>query len=131
MTAYVECIGSYAMGPRRELTESDLREIGEFTRLNVGNWLDRHVNPITWEGDYWVDFHAVCGEVEIPWDTEAAKIAWESAEKWKQRELDALPRGYCERCGQIVPVRIVQDTGPTFAICAQCGMRTGAPRKAS
>jgi len=71
--AYVDCIGTYARGPHRELSENDLREIGDFTRENVGRWLDKHVNPITWEGDCWIDFHAVYGDTVLPWATEEGK----------------------------------------------------------
>jgi hypothetical protein len=84
MNAYVEVRGEYTMGPRKELTDSDLREIGEFTRENVSRWVDRHVNPLTYEGDVCVDFHAVCGDPDIPWADENAKVTWESNVKYKE-----------------------------------------------
>ena len=43
--------------------------LGKFTRENVARWLDK-------TGDYavgiygWEDFHAVCGDIDIPWATE-------------------------------------------------------------
>jgi hypothetical protein len=71
---YVEFIGDNAVcgvtRRRLELTKFDLWLIGDFTKENVGKWLSRcgdysidwnlYVTPIT-------DFHAVCGDIQIPW----------------------------------------------------------------
>lgn len=65
---------------RRELTDSDLREIGKFTRGNVLTWMNSH------QGVDWVDihpvwdFHAVVRDnsglrhMDIPWAKEEARL---------------------------------------------------------
>lgn len=74
---------------RYELTNGDLREIGKFTRGNLLMWMDSH------HGVDWVDvlptedFHAVCGDVDIPWVTEA-KVTWR---KWHPNHSDSRFQG--------------------------------------
>jgi hypothetical protein len=72
---YLEIVGSIAVC-RRELDKADLCFIGEFTRENILAWTDRQ------HGADWVavlpvaDFHAVCGDIDIPWATEEARSCW-------------------------------------------------------
>jgi len=74
--AYIEIMGA-VMLTRCELTLSDLREIGEFTRENVLAWMESRTSP-DWVGVLHVqDFHAVCGHIDIPWATEEAKLCWD------------------------------------------------------
>ncbi len=90
MRAYIEIVGAMAVH-WFELTNSDLQSIGEFTRENVLKWTESHwhtnwVDGVrvshSWSDPIWVgllpveDFHAVCGEVDIPWATEAANLIW-------------------------------------------------------
>jgi hypothetical protein len=57
---------------RIDLRAYDLENIGEPTRENVDAWLATHT------GDFQsiTDFHAIIGEVEIPWATEEGELAW-------------------------------------------------------
>src|SRR5690349_9561130 len=72
MRAYIDYVGAVAVS-RYELDDNELRDIGKFTRENVAAWLDGHTTP-DWVGILPVeDFHAVCGETDIPWATEEAK----------------------------------------------------------
>jgi hypothetical protein len=81
---YIEIVSEIASS-RRNLDKADVCFIGEFTRENISRWLD--------EG-YWFeaglygygDFHAVCGDIDIPWATEgggscypAGKIVYRKA----------------------------------------------------
>jgi len=62
---YIETVSEIA-SLRRELSKADLCFIGEFTRENISRWLDRG----SWfeVGLYgYADFHAVCGDIDIPW----------------------------------------------------------------
>jgi hypothetical protein len=75
--AYVEVLGTIWMpmttaGTRYELSNYDLENIGEFTRENVDQWLGTHA------GDFSSvkDFHAVCGEQEIPWESEENELEY-------------------------------------------------------
>jgi hypothetical protein len=75
MCAYIEILGA-VMKWRRGLTNSDLRQIGKFTRENVLAWMERQ-RSTDWVGTLPVeDFHAVCGDMDIPWATEEAKLFW-------------------------------------------------------
>ncbi len=47
-----------------ELTDEELHRIGKFTRENVAKWLENGGPE-----NFPVDFHAVCGDIEIPWAT--------------------------------------------------------------
>jgi hypothetical protein len=72
---YVEIVGGIGL-PRIELSDADMRSIGEFTRDNVLRWMDSHRGP-DWVGILPIeDFHAVCGDLDIPWATEEAKLCW-------------------------------------------------------
>ena len=72
--AYIETVGKFVLC-RRDLIAADLGLIGEFTRENISRWLDK---------GYWFemgvygyeDFHAVCGDIDIPWDTEEARLCY-------------------------------------------------------
>ena len=58
---------------RFELHPADLWAIGEFTRENIESWLKR-ANCRFEIGIYeYQDFHAVCGEVDIPLATDEGK----------------------------------------------------------
>jgi len=75
MRAYIEFVGGVAVY-RHELTDSELREIGRFTRGNVLMWLKSHTT-LDWDGFLPIeDFHAVCGDIDIPWATEEAKATF-------------------------------------------------------
>jgi hypothetical protein len=71
---YVEIIGGISMY-RSNLTQADLRHIGEFTRWRVAQWLYDPQGP----EDSFKDFHAVCGDIDIPWDKEESRSIWEQA----------------------------------------------------
>jgi len=68
---YIECISAYAGGAvwGSVLHDSDLIEIGEFTRGNIERWLASYGGPCI-ECCGVQDFHAVCGEIDIPWREE-------------------------------------------------------------
>ena len=58
----------------RGLNDSELREIGEFTRENILKWCPTLVvDSISGESVVIKDLHAVCGGIDIPWATEEAK----------------------------------------------------------
>jgi len=75
MEPVIEYAGYIGYG-RHHLTQTELNEIGDFTRINVHNWMHSH------QGVDWVDilpvkdFRAVCGDTEIPWATEREKELW-------------------------------------------------------
>jgi hypothetical protein len=71
MKAYTEIVGDISIS-RCNLNKADLRHIGAFTRWRVAQWLYNRSM-----GGGIGDFHAVCGDIDIPWDTEAAKSIWE------------------------------------------------------
>ena len=63
------------------LTDKELREIGKFTRENVLRWMESHkgvdwFDILTWGPIH--DFHAVCGDVDIPWAAEESRRTYES-----------------------------------------------------
>ena len=68
---YIECISAYAGGAvwGSVLHDSDLIEIGEFTRGNIERWLASYGGPCI-ECCGVQDFHAVCGKIDIPWREE-------------------------------------------------------------
>jgi hypothetical protein len=75
--AYIEVIGKIWMpantcGQRIQLTDYDLNNIGSFTCDNVERWLCLH------SGDFQsiIDFHAVCGQLEIPWQLEENEFTY-------------------------------------------------------
>ena len=71
MSAYIEIVGAVYATRRHELTDFDLWAIGEFTRENISKWLERSNCLDGWTGIYGCeDFHAVCGDIDIPWATE-------------------------------------------------------------
>jgi hypothetical protein len=50
--------------------------IGKFTRENVRTWLENHTHGL--DAGFWpVDFHAVCGDLDIPWETKEGRECWE------------------------------------------------------
>lgn len=75
--AYVDVLGRIWMPAtlaslRIDLRDYDLENIGEFTRENVEQWLCTHA------GDFQSvkDFHAVCGDVDIPWSSEETECEY-------------------------------------------------------
>lgn len=73
MDAYIEIVGAVAVW-RCELHSSDLCFIGEFTRENVLRWMENYNFEVGVYGQE--DFHAVCGDIDIPWATEKARLCW-------------------------------------------------------
>ena len=75
MKPLIEFEGCIGFG-RYHLTDYELREIGDFTRENVLKWMDSHTD-VGWVDILPVkDFHAVCGDIDIPWATEGSKELW-------------------------------------------------------
>jgi hypothetical protein len=71
---YIEIVGGIGV-LRCELNKADLRFIGEFTRFNVSRWTYSYLGP--YGPDFSPeDFHAVCGDIDIPWNTEEARLCW-------------------------------------------------------
>jgi hypothetical protein len=70
--AYIEIVNAL-QAYRKDLTEDDLRQIGDFTEGRVDAWLYK-------KGYYYgigmVGFHAVCGDIDIPWTAEEARSLW-------------------------------------------------------
>jgi hypothetical protein len=72
MRAYIEIVATVCSW-RFELQPFDMWAIGEFTRENIESWLKRG-NSRFEVGIYgYEDFHAVCGDIDIPWATEEAR----------------------------------------------------------
>jgi hypothetical protein len=66
---YIEVVGDFTTWPIG-LTLWDVFCIGEFTRENVADWLAANFTRRTrFKEDGPVDFHAVCGDIDIPWAT--------------------------------------------------------------
>jgi hypothetical protein len=64
---YVEIVGDVTAWSLK-LTFWDRCKIGKFTRENVAKWLENRVHGL--DMGFWpVDFHAVCGDIDIPWAT--------------------------------------------------------------
>jgi hypothetical protein len=84
-TAHIDVIGSFSMR-RIQLYPWTTQAIGEFTRENIQKWLEYESawNPEPLAGDLLGDFHAVCGDLDIPWATEEAKARWEKLEPWTE-----------------------------------------------
>jgi hypothetical protein len=66
MNAYIEIVGEITVWGIK-LTLWDRFRIGKFTRENVAAWLENRTRMDP--GFYPVDFHAVCGDIDIPWAT--------------------------------------------------------------
>lgn len=76
MKALIEFFVEGGGADYRGLNDTELREIGEFTRENILKWRPI-VDSFSGEMEGIKDFHAVCGDVEIPWATEEAKQEYE------------------------------------------------------
>jgi len=81
MQPYIDILrGDIMCWNHHRLSERDLQFIGEFTRENISRWLDRGTDESTESfhfdlGVYgWGDFHAVCGDIEIPWAKEESRL---------------------------------------------------------
>jgi hypothetical protein len=83
MGAYIEAVTEIGVW-RLELTDADLQAIGKFTRANISMWFTTLTDCGWWGVLPEKDFHAVCGDIDIPWATE------ESADCYRRtRELAA------------------------------------------
>lgn len=79
--AYIEILGAVAKS-WRELNKAALCSIGEFTRDNISNWMEHQRNP-NWFGLLPVeDFHAVCGDIDIPWAKEESMVCYSAKLPW-------------------------------------------------
>jgi hypothetical protein len=83
--AYIEIVNSL-VACRKDLTEADLRHIGDFTIWRVAQWM--------YDKGYYgvygmVGFHAVCGDIDIPWTSEEAKSMYAKYGRWN----------LCAKCG--------------------------------
>jgi hypothetical protein len=72
MRAYIEIVATVCSW-QFELHPADLCGIGEFTRENIAGWLDRGHSRFEVGVYGYEDFHAICGDKDIPWATEEAK----------------------------------------------------------
>lgn len=70
---YIEIVGSVTAWSI-QLTLWDRFRIGKFTRENVARRLGKYIHPLA-DGLHPVDFHAVCGDIEIPWALKRAATA--------------------------------------------------------
>src|SRR5207302_1041635 len=76
MRAYID-IGNSWCSWRHDLSYSDLRNIGEFTTENILRWLKTSKQPFDHSGFdplrdpsvTLVEFHAVCGDKDLRWET--------------------------------------------------------------
>jgi len=76
LQAYVEIVSEHVMW-RIDLTDYDLRSIRDFTRGNIASWLCKDSFEAGLYGCQ--DFHAVCGDIDLPWATEKSRLIWEGA----------------------------------------------------
>jgi len=76
MRAYIDIVCQHAAF-RHYLTYIDLQEIAEFTRENVARFSNSRNRPYGW-AEYLptLDFHAVCGDIDIPWAEEKYRQGW-------------------------------------------------------
>jgi hypothetical protein len=122
---YIEIVGGLGAS-RPKLDKADLDCIGEFTRENVLTWMNSHRGP-DWVGMLPVDdFHAVCGDMDIPWATEEARLAYLAkgptkamAENWPKTPQEAARR-WRSAMDQPTETNLVHacDRGtPCFACC--------------
>ena len=84
MKPLIEFVNDYSLG-RYYPNNNDLREIGDFTRENILNWMNSHTGVDWVDIVPVVDFHAVCGDVDIPWATEEAKKLWDNSNLSRMR----------------------------------------------
>jgi len=76
MRAYID-IGNSWCSWRHDLSDSDLRNIGEFTTENILKWLKTSKQPFDHFGHdplrdsslTLIEFHAVCGDKDLHWET--------------------------------------------------------------
>jgi hypothetical protein len=62
-----------------KLTLWERFRIGKFTRENVAKWLEsdmRKNHPLDYGFAPW-DFHAVCGDIDIPWATKEGRDCYQ------------------------------------------------------
>ena len=81
--AYIDLLSHVLLLGRYALTDEDLRRIGRFTRGNVLRFILERDLASVGEGYGLRDFHAVCGDVEIPWEDPSSQSVFD--------ERQALP----------------------------------------
>lgn len=109
MDAYIEILGAMTKW-QCELTDSDLREIGEFTRENVLRWMESHNGADWWTTLPLVDFHAVCGDIDIPWATEEARLCFMAdCQPFFDREREKLREKAMKRALYLKTLVVGQD----------------------
>lgn len=116
------------MMTRYVLSESDLREIGAFTRGNVLRWMESHqgvdwIDILTWGPIH--DFHAVCEDVDIPWQNVQSQEKWDEVqgkhELWKENQKKEHPEMVCPRCGEPGIYG-----GKSWSLCVYCKYQPSA-----
>jgi|ERR1017187_4097700 hypothetical protein len=101
---YIEIVGDVAAWSLK-LSLWDRWLIGKFTRENVAAWLEgRHPNWIAFLPPQWFerhtsprwvgflpaqDFHAVCGDIDIPWATKEGRDCYQRTQALQPRERDS------------------------------------------
>ena len=84
---YIEIVGEITTW-NIDLTLWNIFCIGEFTRENVHDWLADYTTKYYRDyGWFPVDFHAVCGDIDIPW---ATKEAFECYSRRTEKTVDRL-----------------------------------------
>jgi hypothetical protein len=73
--AYIEIVRETTVGYECP-TLWDRWRIGKFTRENVADWLYRRARGPD-SGFCPVDFHAVCGDIDIPWATKEGRDCYQ------------------------------------------------------
>lgn len=81
----MEVIGD-VRAERVKISDDALRLIGDFTRENVLKWYTNLLETKTYGFDGLgmlpiEDFHAVCGNIDIPWAKEEYKAEWAKFEE--------------------------------------------------
>lgn len=107
MRAYIEIKGA-VRSVRLKLFDNELQEIGGFTRESILRWLEN----VNYHRNYSLvgvlpvkDFHAVCGDIGIPWATEEGRLGLPSA-PWLMRAY----RGYIDIKGVAVDRHELTDS---------------------
>ena len=79
---YIEVVGDITVWSQK-LTLWDRFRIGKFTRENVAMWLENRTRMDP--GFYPVDFHAVCGDIDIPWATKEGFDCYQRSRALQQK----------------------------------------------
>jgi hypothetical protein len=91
---YIEIVGSVVAWDIK-LTLWNVFCIGKFTKENVADWLaDYAVKHHSLDAGWFpVDFHAVCGEQDIPWATKEGFECYTAHKENRPYLGDTLSRG--------------------------------------